>query len=84
LNLSRIIHQGTSLSNQNEAEVEVDKWKKGLLIGASKLNSMTANIAAIKIRFGWLIILALFLQKMPFALSDPSSFVELKKAFLVL
>ncbi len=62
----------------------MDKVKKGLFTGASKLNSVAANMAAIKIRFGWLIILAFFLQRMPFALSAPSSFVELKKALLVL
>lgn len=57
---------------------------KGLLIGSLKLNSVAANIAAVKIKYGWLIIFALFLQRMPFALSAPSSFVELKKALLVL
>lgn len=57
---------------------------KGLLIGTSKLNSVAANIAAVKIKYGWLIILAVLLQRMPFALSAPSSFVELKKALLVL
>ena len=57
---------------------------KGLTIGTSKLKSAVANIATIKIRFGWLMILAFFVQKMPFALSAPSSFVELKKALLVL
>lgn len=41
-------------------------------------------MAAIKIKSGWLIILALFLQRIPFALSTPSSFVELKKALLIL
>lgn len=60
------------------------KAKKGFFTGASKLNSVAANMAAIKIRLGWLIILAVLLQKMPFALSAPSSLVELKKALLVL
>jgi hypothetical protein len=84
LNLSRIIHQGTSLSNQKEAEVEMDKWKRVLLIGASKLNSVAADITAIKIKSGWFIILALFVQRMPFTFCAPSSFVELKKVLLVL
>ena len=62
----------------------MNQVNKGLFVGASKLNSVAANIATIKIKFGWLIILAFFLQWMPFALSAPSSFVELKKALLVL
>ena len=62
----------------------MDRYKKDLFVGASKLNSVAANMATIKIKSRWLIILALFLQRMPFALSAPSSFVELKKALLVL
>jgi len=62
----------------------MDKCKKGLSGGASKLNSVVANMAAIRIKLGWLIILAVLLQRMPFALSVPSSCVELKKALLVL
>jgi len=53
-------------------------------IGTSKLMSVARNIASVKIRLGWLIILAFFLQVMPFALSAPSSFVELKKSLVVL
>ena len=41
-------------------------------------------MATIKIKFAWLIIVAVLMQRMPFALSPPSSFVELKKALLVL
>lgn len=84
LNLSGIIYQRTSLSNQKEAEAKMNQVNKGLFVGGSKLNSVAANIAAIKIRFGWLIILAVLMHRMPFALSAPSSFVELKKALLVL
>lgn len=73
-----------SLINQKGAEAEMDKAQKGFFAGASKLNSVAANIADIKIRLGWLIILAVLLQRIPFALSAPSSFVELKKALLVL
>jgi len=73
-----------SLINQKGAEAEMDKAQKGFFTGASKLNSVAANMAAIKIRLGWLIILAVLLQRIPFALSAPSSFVELKKALLVL
>jgi hypothetical protein len=62
----------------------MDKWKRGLSIGASKLNSVAADIAAIRLRFGWLIILAVLMQRIPFCLSAPSSLVELKKALLVL
>ncbi len=62
----------------------MDKCKEGLFVGASKFKSLAANIAAIKIRLGWLIVLAVLLQRMPFVLSAPSSFVELKKALLVL
>jgi len=62
----------------------MDKIKKVLFIRSSKLNSVAANFATIKIRFGWLIIIAVLVQSMPFALSAPSSFVELKKALLVL
>ena len=62
----------------------MDKCKKGLSGGASKLNSVAANMAAIRIKLGWLIILAVLLQRMPFVLSVPSSCVELKKALLVL
>ena len=83
-NLPGILQQGMSLSNQKGAEAEMDKAKKGFFTRASKLNSVAANMAAIKIKFGWLIILAVLMQRMPFALSPPSSFVELKKALLVL
>jgi len=69
---------------QKEAEIEMDKVKKGLFIRSLKLNSVVANLANIKVRFGWLIIIAVLVQSMPFALSAPSSFVELKKALLVL
>ena len=62
----------------------MDKVKKDLFTGASKLKSVVASMAATKIKFGWLIILAVLMQRMPFALSAPSSFVELKKALLVL
>ena len=62
----------------------MDQVKKGLIIGVLKLNSVVANMASIKIKLAWLIILAVLLQRMPFALSAPSSFVELKKALLVL
>ena len=62
----------------------MDKAQKDFFTGASKLNSVAANMAAIKIRLGWLIILAVLLQRIPFALSAPSSFVELKKALLIL
>ena len=73
-----------SLINQKGAEAEMDKAQKGFFTGASKLNSVAANMAAIKIRLGWLIILAVLLQRIPFALSAPSSFVELKKVLLIL
>jgi len=79
-----ILQQEMSLSNQKGAEAEMDQVKKGVFVRASKLNSLVANMAAIKIKFGWLIILAVLLQRMPFALSAPSSFVEFKKALLVL
>ena len=62
----------------------MDKLKKVLFNGSSKLNSVAVNLATIEIRFGWLIIIAVLVQSMPFALSAPSSFVELKKAMLVL
>jgi hypothetical protein len=62
----------------------MDKAQKEFFIGTSELKSAVANIVTIKIKFGWLIILSVFMQRMPFALSDPSSFVELKKALLVL
>ncbi len=58
--------------------------QRGFSIGTSKLMSVARNIASVKIRLGWLIILAFFLQVMPFALSAPSSFVELKKSLVVL
>ena len=83
LNLSGIFQQVITLSSQKEAEAKMEQLK-GLLVGTSKLNSLAANIAAIKIKYGWLIILAVLLQRMPFALSAPSSFVELKKALLLL
>ena len=72
------------MSNQKEAEIEKDKVKKGFFIRTSKLNSMVTNMATIKIRFGWLIVIAVLVQNIPFAFSAPSSFVELKKALLVL
>ena len=72
------------MSNHKEAIIEMDKVKKGFFIGTSKLNSMAANIATIKITFGWLILIAVLVQNIPFAFSAPSSFVELKKALLVL
>ncbi len=62
----------------------MDRLKKCLLVGASKLNVAISSLADIRVRFGWLIILAVVLQRMPFALSNPSSFVELKKGLLVL
>ena len=62
----------------------MDRLRKGLVVGASKLNSLAAKMAAVKIKLGWVIILAVLLQRMPFGLSAPSSFVELKKALLVL
>ncbi len=61
----------------------MDKLKKVRFNGSSKLNSVAVNLATIEIRFGWLIIIAVLVQSMPFALSAPSSFVELKKAMLV-
>ncbi len=57
---------------------------KNPLFASSKSDSWAVNMAAIKIRLGWLIILAVLLQRIPFALSAPSSLVELKKALLVL
>ena len=51
---------------------------------SSKLSSLTTNLATVRIKHGWLVILAVLLQRMPFSLSDPSSFVELKKALLVI
>ncbi len=84
LSLLEIIRQETSPSNQKETEVDMDKHKKGLFIGASKFNSAVANIAAINIKFAWLFIVAVLMQRIPFALSAPSSFVELKKALLIL
>jgi hypothetical protein len=62
----------------------MDKVEKGVFIGSSKLKLVAANLANIKIRFGWLIIVAVLVQSMPFALFDPLSFVEFKKALLVL
>jgi len=62
----------------------MDRYNKGLFIRSLRLKSVSANLANIKIRFGWLIIIAVLVQSMPFALSAPSSFVELKKALLVL
>jgi len=62
----------------------MDKVEKGVFIGSSRLSLVAANLANIKIRFGWLIVIAVLVQSMPFALSAPSSFVELKKALLVL
>lgn len=62
----------------------MDQVKKGLFVGVLKFKSLAANMAAIKIKLGWLIVLAVLLQRMPFALSAPPSFVELKKALLVL
>lgn len=62
----------------------MDRLKKGLLVGASKLNLAISSLADIRVKFGWLIILAVVLQRIPFALSTPSSFVELKKGLLVL
>lgn len=66
------------------AVVEINKVKKDFLQGTSKLKSMAANIANTKIRFGWLIFISVLVQNIPFALSAPSSFVELKKVLLVL
>jgi len=62
----------------------MDRLKKGLLVGASKLNLAISSLADIRVKFGWLIILAVVLQRIPFALSTPSSFVELKKGLLIL
>jgi hypothetical protein len=79
-----ILQQEMSLSNQKGAEAEMEQVNRGLFTGASKSNSVAANMAATKIKFAWLIIVAVLMQRMPFALSAPSSFVELKKALLVL
>jgi len=79
-----ILQQEMSLSNQKGAEAKMDQVNRGLFTRASKLNSVVANMAATKIKFAWLIIVAVLMQRMPFALSAPSSFVELKKALLVL
>ncbi len=84
LSLSVILRQRTRLGNKKEAEAKMEQVKGLLIIGNSKLNTVVANIAAIKIKLGWLIILAVLMQRMPFALSAPSSFVELKKALLFL
>ena len=84
LSLSVILRQRTRLGNKKEAEAKMEQVKGLLIIGNSKLNTVVANIAAIKIKLGWLIILAVLMQRMPFALSAPSSFVELKKALLLL
>lgn len=62
----------------------MDEVKKGLFVGAPKFKSLAANMAAMKIRLRWVIVAAVLLQRLPFALSEPSSFVELKKALLVL
>jgi len=62
----------------------MDKAQKDFFTGASKLKSVAVNMAAIKIRLGWLIILAVLLQRIPFAFFAPLSFVELKTALLVL
>lgn len=62
----------------------MDKWKRCLLTGASKLSSVAADIATIKIKSGWFIILALFVQRMPFTFYAPSSSVDLKKVLVVL
>jgi len=69
---------------QKEAEIEMEEVKKSLFTQSLKLKSVAANLANIKIRFGWLIIIAVLVQSIPFALSSPSSFVELKKALLIL
>ena len=62
----------------------MDRLKKGLVVGASKLHLVISGLADIRVKFGWFIILAVLLQRIPFALSTPSSFVELKKGLLVL
>ncbi len=62
----------------------MDQVKKDLFVGASKFKSLVANMAAIKIKLGWLIVVTVLLQRIPFALTAPSSFVELKKVLLVL
>lgn len=69
---------------QKEAKIEMEEVKKSLFTQSLKLKSVAENLANIKIRFGWLIIIAVLVQSIPFALSSPSSFVELKKALLVL
>lgn len=72
-----------NVTNQNEAEPKMDQVKEDFVLLARKLNSLLVGMAGIKIRFGWLVIVAVLLQRMPFALSAPSSFVELKKALLL-
>lgn len=62
----------------------MDRSKKSLFVGTSKLSLAISNLADVRVRFGWVIILAVLLQRIPFALSTPSSFVELKKGLLVL
>lgn len=62
----------------------MDRSKKNLFVGTSKLSLAISSLADVRVRFGWLIILAVVLQRIPFALSTPSSFVELKKGLLVL
>ncbi|RLC63688.1 MAG: hypothetical protein DRI01_04740 [Chloroflexi bacterium] len=68
---------------QKEA-IEMEEVKKSLFPQSLELKSVAADLANIKIRFGWLIIIAVLVQSVPFALSAPSSFVELKKTLLVL
>ncbi len=62
----------------------MDKCKKGLFVGASKLNSAVTNMAAIKVRFAWLMILAFLLQWVTFTAISASSMIEVKKAVLIL
>ena len=58
--------------------------RKVLFTGVAKLKSVVGNLAAAKIKMGWLIILAALMQKLPFVFSAPSSLEEIKKAFIIM
>jgi len=72
------------MNNQREAQVEINQIWERPFTHAFKLNSLVAKMASIKVRFGWLIIIAALLRIIPFAVSAPSSLVELKKSLLIL
>jgi hypothetical protein len=68
----------------NEKEVGMQFTKKVLSVCRKVFVKSIANIKAVSIRYWWLILLSALIHRLPFAIFERESFVDVKRACMIL